>query len=307
MNSQSTNSIFLVKPANFGYNFETAISNAFQNEMNLEKEILKAHVLFEFEAMRKLLVEKGINVKLIDDTISPIKPDAIFPNNWISMHANGQVILYPMLAENRRLERRQEIIDVLKQEFQINEVSDFSISEKENLFLEGTGSIIFDHVNRNAYACISPRTDKDLFIKLCEKINYSPIYFHSFDQNGKEIYHSNVMMNIGKHYVVICLESITNLEEKQMVIDSFNKTKHQIIDISQEQLKSFCGNMLELKRPNEKNLLVMSNTAFEALKTDQKEILSQFCELTPIKIDTIETIGGGSVRCMITEIFLPKK
>lgn len=306
MNSQSTNSIFLVKPANFGYNLETSISNAFQNEVNLDAEEIKTKVIAEFDAMASLLLEKGIDVHIIVDTDFPIKPDAIFPNNWISMHANGQVILYPMLAENRRLERRPEIIDFLKQEFRINEVIDFSAFEKENQILEGTGSIIFDHKNKNAYACISPRTDKDLFINLCKEIDYKPIYFYSYDQNGKEIYHTNVMMNIGNGYVVICLESITDASEKQMVIHSFNKTKHQIIDVSQEQLKSFCGNMLELERLNKKNLLVLSNSAFEAFNNVQKEILSEYCELLPISIKTIETIGGGSVRCMIAEIFLSK-
>lgn len=306
MKQQSTNSIFLIKPTNFGYNLETSISNAFQNEVNLDEQEIKTKVLAEFEEMANLLLQKGIGVTIIEDTEFPIKPDAIFPNNWISMHADGKVVLYPMLAENRRLERRTDILETLKQDFKITEVIDLSHSEKENQILEGTGSIIFDHKNRNAYACISPRTDKDLFINLCKEIDYSPIYFHSYDQNGKEIYHTNVMMNIGNGYVVICLESITDVSEKQMVTESFNNTNHQIIDLSQEQLKSFCGNMLELGRANDKNLLAMSSSAFDALSKEQKEALSDYCELLPISIETIETIGGGSVRCMIAEIFLPK-
>lgn len=307
MNQQSTNQIFLIKPANFAYNLETSISNAFQNKINLDEAEIKTKVLAEFEEMENHLIEKGIDVHIIEDTNFPIKPDAIFPNNWISMHANGKVILYPMLAENRRLERRADILETLKQDFEITEILDLSFSETENQFLEGTGSIIFDHKNKNAYACLSPRTAKDLFIHLCENLNYSPIYFHSYDQKGKEIYHTNVMMNIGNGYVVICLESITNLVEKQMLIEHFTQTNHQIIVVSLEQLKSFCGNMLELERPNKKNLLVLSQTAFTALNNVQKEILSEYCELLPISIETIETIGGGSVRCMITEIFLPKK
>lgn len=256
--------------------------------------------------MANLLLEKGIDVHIFTDTEFPIKPDAIFPNNWISMHTNGKVILYPMLAENRRLERRTDILETLKQNFEVSDVLDLSEFERKNTILEGTGSIVFDHKNKNAYACISPRTDKDLFINLCKEIDYEPIYFHSYDQNGKEIYHTNVMMNIGNGYVVICLEGITNLKEKQLIIESFLETNYQIIVLSHEQLKSFCGNMLELERPNEKNLLVLSNSAFEALNNVQKEILSEYCELLPISIETIETIGGGSVRCMIAEIFLPQ-
>lgn len=307
MNQQSTNKIFLIKPANFAYNLETSISNAFQNEVNLDEGEIKAKVIAEFEEMANLLHQKGIDVHIIEDTEFPIKPDAVFPNNWISMHADGKVILYPMLAENRRLERRADILDTLKQDFSITEVLDLSAFEKENQILEGTGSIIFDHKNKNAYACLSPRTAKDLFIHLCETLNYTPIYFHSYDQNGKEIYHTNVMMNIGNGYVVICLESISNLKEKQMLIKHFTQTNHQIIDVSQVQLLSFCGNMLELERSNKKNLLVLSQTAFTALNNEQKEDLSKYCELFPINIETIETIGGGSVRCMIAEIFLPKK
>jgi hypothetical protein len=304
---QSSNSILLIQPARFGYNLETAISNTFQKATNLGKELTAQQALEEFKTMAQLLSEKGIDVTVVNDTDYPIKPDAIFPNNWVSFHQNGTVVLYPMLAKNRRLERRHEILDTIAQKFEIENTIDLSDNEQRQVFLEGTGSIIFDHIHKNAFACISPRTDKHLFEEACKLLGYAPISFHSADENNSDIYHTNVMMTIGNGYAVICLESIKNISEKTLITHSLESTGHKIIDISYQQMNAFCGNMLELELPEKKNILAMSQSAFEVLTENQKSDLEEFCELFPLKINTIEKNGGGSVRCMIAEIFLPKK
>src|SRR3972149_322754 len=233
---QTTKNILLIRPSNFVFNTETAASNAFQIKMNDSTEDVKQKVFNEFEAFATTLKAKGINVFVFDDTPVPQKPDAIFPNNWVTFHNDGTVILYPMCASNRQFERRPDIIDKLKQDFKITKVVDLSHYEKEKRFLEGTGSIIFDHNNKVAYACLSPRTDKELFIKVCNLLQYNPIVFHAYDKGGKEIYHTNVMMCIGEKFAVVCLDSITDEEEKKLVSKSLSKTGHQIIDITFEQM-----------------------------------------------------------------------
>jgi len=304
---QSTNHILLVRPANFGYNSETAESNTFQNIIPINNSVLRSQALKEFDQMVEKLKNARIDITLIEDTKTPLKPDAIFPNNWISCHANGQVILYPMEAQNRRTERRPQILDQIASKFEITHIHDITKNEENGRFLESTGSIIFDHNHRIAYACISSRTDEDLFFETCAFLDYQPISFQAYDQLGNQIYHTNVMMNIGIGYVVICLESIYDKTQRNIVIQTLKKSNLKIIDISLQQINSFCGNMLELKRIKQKNILAMSNTAFKALTSNQKADLSNYCELFPIRVDTIEQIGGGSVRCMILEIFLPKK
>lgn len=300
---QTTNNILLIRPSSFLFNTETAGSNVFQVELKEKEEVIKAKKLQEFEEFAAKLKAKGVNVFVIDDTKHPEKPDAIFPNNWISFHSDGTVILYPMFAPNRRLERRQDIIDLLKKDFEITKIIDLSKYEKENKFLEGTGSIIFDHINKIAYACLSPRTDKDVFVELCKHVDYKPVYFYSHDKSGKEIYHTNVMMCIGKHFAVVCLESITDLKEREIVSHSLTSTGHQIIDITFEQVTRFAGNVLELQTNDNKSILVMSQTAFDSITPTQKIELEKYSELFPLPIKTIETIGGGSARCMIAEIF----
>jgi hypothetical protein len=305
---QSTSNILLVRPSNFIFNAETAISNSFQNHLtNHDVASVSKKALDEFENFAAMLQEKGITVFIINDTEFPQKPDAIFPNNWVSFHADGTIILYPMHAPNRRNERRNDIIDEIKEKFTVNNVIDLSGHEKENKFLEGTGSIIFDHINKLAYACLSPRTDEGLFVEVCKLLNYTPICFHAYDKNGKEIYHTNVMMCIAENFAVICLESISNEDEKKAVIKSFTETRHQIIDISLEQVNHFAGNMLALKTRHNKDILVLSQSAFDILTGIQKKAIEKFCELIPLPIHTIETVGGGSARCMIAEIFLPRK
>ena len=304
---QTTSDILLVKPSNFGFNAQTATSNAFQNEL---KESASSHAdiaLDEFDSFIKELQKHGMNPVVIDDSQIPVKPDAIFPNNWISMHEDGKVILYPMCAPNRRLERRNEIVDKISELFIVNEVIDLSSRENEGRFLEGTGSIIFDHDNRKAYACISPRTEETLFKEVCKILGYSPVIFHSLDENNVLVYHTNVMMCIGKGFAVICLETIKDSLEKENVINSLKTSVHEIIDISISQMKNFAGNMLALENNQGQSLLAMSQSAFDSLSNQQKISLEKYATLLPLSINTIETIGGGSARCMMAEIFLEKK
>ncbi|MCE3259812.1 MAG: amidinotransferase [Bacteroidetes bacterium] len=301
---QSTDTILLIKPSGFVFNTQTASSNSFQNEIRSEGIAQKA--IEEFENFRATLDSKGIRVIAVDDTPSPQKPDAVFPNNWISFHPDGTVVLYPMAAANRRLERRQDIIDLLREKFEIKKIIDLSNYESENKFLEGTGSIVFDHVGKIAYACLSPRTDKDLLIEVCKLLNYKPVYFYSHDKNGKEIYHTNVMMCIGEKFAVICSESISDKEERASVLSSLQATGHEIIDIRFPQMNAFAGNMLCVKNKEGKTFLVMSQSAFQSLTHVQEHQLRKYSELLPIPIPTIETIGGGSARCMIAEIFSQK-
>lgn len=297
---QSAQNILLIRPANFGFNPETAHSNAFQNKTDFDKQ----KILSEFDAFAEKLKEKGVNVFVFDDTPNPLKPDAIFPNNWISFHPDGTIILYPMFAENRRSERRNDIVEKLKERFKIREILDLSGHEIEGRFLEGTGSIVFDHENKIAYACLSPRTDKELFIKVSEYLHYKPVYFHSYDMNGKEIYHTNVMMCIGENFAVICLDSINDNHEREVVTGLLSQTGHQIIDITFEQMNNFVGNMLVIRTNDNKSILALAQSSFDSLTTIQKKELKKYCKLVPLSTNTIETIGGGSARCMIAEVFL---
>lgn len=303
---QFTNNVLLVKPARFGFNEQTAPSNAFQKNIHTSFSNI-AEAIKEFDRMQLQLSESGINTLVIEDSKDPIKPDAVFPNNWISLHKNGTIILYPMEAVNRRWERRPEIIDILKNSFEVNQVIDFSNPEEKGKYLEGTGSIVFDHQNNLAYAAISTRTDKQLFDELCALIKYKGISFHSFDANRKPIYHTNVMMCIGNKFSAICLETISDSAEKALVRKSLEDTNHEVIEITMDQMKKFAGNMLQLQNKEGKYILALSNSAYEALSNDQKNKINHYTEMLPLKIPTIETIGGGSVRCMIAENFLPEK
>ncbi|MEO5967567.1 MAG: arginine deiminase-related protein [Ferruginibacter sp.] len=302
---QATNNILLIRPAKFGFNTQTESSNAFQNKVDETPEELIKKVNKEFELFASTLISKGINVLIINDTEFPAKPDAIFPNNWISFHSDGTVVLYPMNAVNRQAERRLDILEKLKEQYLISRILDFSHFEKQNKFLEGTGSIIFDHDNKIAYACISTRTNKELFLNVCEQLYYNAICFSSYDENGMEIYHTNVMMCIAEKFAVICLESITDKIERDFVIKSLESSGHTIIEISLDQVKNFAGNMLELKNLTGKSYLVMSASADDSLTQLQKDSIIKFSEIVPLNVSTIENTGGGSVRCMIAEVFLP--
>jgi hypothetical protein len=302
---QATQHILLIRPNGFAYNDETAVSNTFQQKIDLSSAAILQKVTDEFDAFANTLRLKGVNVLVIHDTKLPSKPDAVFPNNWASYHEDGTVILYPMCTHNRRLEKRPEIISILRQHYTVNNIVDLSAYESANRFLEGTGSIIFDHVNRIAYACLSPRTDKELFEQVAKQLHYKPFSFYAHNTAGIEIYHTNVMMCIAEKFAVICLDSISNAAEKQMVSQTLSQTGHEIIAISFDQMNRFAGNMLALNNNTNQDLLAMSQSAFDSLTADQKLIIEQYCEMVPLSIPTIETIGGGSARCMIAEIFLP--
>lgn len=298
---QSTNNILLIRPANFGFNEITAASNQFQKK----KEFDKQEVLAEFDTFAERLKEQGVNVFVFNDTPEPPKYDAIFPDNWISFHTDGTVVLYPM-SEGRQNERRQDIIEKLKEDFKIEKVIDFSEYERQGKFLEGSGSIISDHENKINYACLSPRTDKELFEKVSQTLGYQPVSFTAVDSEGQEIFHTNIMMSVGRGFSVICLESIKDEAERKVVIESLRRTGKEIVDISLAQMNNFACNMLVVLTNRNKTLLVLSESAFKALSGEQKSTLGKYCELFPLSIPTIEAVGGGSARCMIAEIFLPE-
>lgn len=302
---QFSNKVLLIRPANFGFNEQTAFSNAFQNKVDVSE--IRENVLNEFDEMHRQLMNAGIDVLIIEDTADPVKPDAIFPNNWISMHKRGKIVLYPMEAENRRLERRSDIVKQLSEQYDVKEWLDFSINEDFNQFLEGTGSVVFDHKDKTAYAAISSRTDPKLFDELCFALRYKPVAFHAFDDNNKLIYHTNVMMCIGYRFAVVCMDSISDTSEQALVRRSLIAAKREIIEISIDQMKCFAGNMLQLQNHERKKILALSQTAFDALSTQQKNKIKKFTEMLPLSIPTIEKTGGGSVRCMIAENFLPEK
>ena len=301
---QSTSHILMIRPVNFGFNEETAESNAFQNR-EAKDDDANTKAQQEFDGMVSALCANGVDVTVIDDTPEPYTPDSIFPNNWVSFHADGEVYLYPMQAENRRLERREDIIAKLEDRFSVKHVIDLSRFEQENKFLEGTGSMVPDRENKIAYACISPRTDRDVLDLFCEHAGYRPVTFDAVDEKGQAIYHTNVLMCVGTGFAVICLDSIPNPDEKLVVKESLSLTKKEIIDISFGQMNHFAGNMLEVKNSAGDTLIVMSQSAFDALLDEQKQILKKYGKLVHADIGTIETLGGGSARCMMAEVHLP--
>jgi hypothetical protein len=300
------NTVLLVRPASFGFNAETAVSNHYQQQ--LDGTSLKTLVLAEFDAAVATLRGRGVRVRVFEDAPEPVKPDAVFPNNWFSTHADGRLLLYPMCAPNRRTERRPELVEMLAREFAVREVVDLSGTEADNRFLEGTGSIIFDHAHRVAYAGLSPRTDAALFEQVAQRLGYWPVTFRAVDARGQEIYHTNVMMCVGPGFAVICLESIADAAERAVVVNSLTTTGHEIVAISQAQVGRFAGNMLALApEAGGQPLLILSQQAYDALTAAQREALARYAELVPLAIPTIETVGGGSARCMLAEIFLPAK
>jgi hypothetical protein len=303
-NQQTTSTILMISPVNFGFNEQTAGSNAFQNRNAIQQQV-QDKALNEFDNLVNVLQENGVEVIVVDDTPEPHTPDSIFPNNWVSFHQDGNVFLYPMMAENRRLERREDIIMQLEDEFKINHVVDLSRFEHENKFLEGTGSMVLDRENKIAYACLSPRTNKEVLDLFCMQSGYKSVLFHAVDENGMDIYHTNVLMCIGSKFAVICLDSIADEKEKAEVIASLNATHKEIVAISFAQMNRFAGNMLELKNKEGENLLVMSQNAYRSLNEDQKTTLQKHCKLLYADINTIENNGGGSTRCMIAEVHLP--
>lgn len=305
----SARAVFMIRPMAFQFNSETAVSNDFQNEV---KDLNALQVLTtaqtEFDAMVSELRSKNIEVVVFNDTTPPIKPDAIFPNNWISLGQEGIMTVFPMKTANRRLERRQDIIDYFLEKYDVSEYIDMSGYISDDIALEGTGSIVFDHAHRMAYACLSPRTDLKLLENYCQKINYTPIVFHAYDSSHQLIYHTNVVMCVGSGYVVMGLSAVEHKEEKQMLLDTFQSSSLELIELDSTQLlQSFAGNMLEVQSQNGKKYLVMSKRAFSSLHESQIQQISKYAEPLPVSIDIIETIGGGSARCMMAEIYLDKK
>ena len=294
----------MIRPVNFGYNEETAESNAFQNKDKNQQEV-QEKALAEFNNFVAILRNHGVDVIVIDDNPEPYTPDSIFPNNWVSFHDDGNVFLYPMQAENRRLERREDIIAELEDNFKVHHIVDLSRYEEENKFLEGTGSMVLDRVNKIAYACLSPRTDKDVLAIFCEQEDYTAVCFDAADEKGKAIYHTNVLMCVGTQFAVICLDSIPNPHEKVVVIEYLKSTQKEIVEITFEQMNQFAGNMLEVKTKNDETLIILSKSAFKALDDIQIALLEQYGKLVYADIHTIENNGGGSARCMMAEVHLP--
>ena len=300
---QITNTVFLVRPASFSYNTQTAASNTFQTKLEETPEKIQAKVLQEFDAFVAKLRSVGIAVQVFEDSTEPRKPDAVFPNNWISVHRDGTIVLYPMCTPNRRLERNPAVLEWLEKQKDFVTQIDYTSYETQDRFLEGTGSIIFDHNHRKAYACLSPRTDAMLFENLMVHLGYQAIAFNACDVNSVAIYHTNVMMSIGEGFVVICLESIRDEKERQKVMEEFHSSNLDVIAISLEQVSHFAGNMLALEG-TKGQIVVLSQRAFDCLTSTQKQALEQYAILLPMPIPTIEAIGGGSARCMIAEVFL---
>jgi hypothetical protein len=299
----------MIRPANFGFNEQTAANNSFQStDVIRDAQELKTVAKQEFDEMVEILRSKGIQITVIEDTDQPIKPDAVFPNNWVSFHENGTVITYPMYAPNRRIERRKDIIELLRLSYDIKNEYSFEFYEDEGgIFLEGTGSMILDRTHKIVYACLSQRTDITLLDKFCVLMGYKAVTFRSLDNAGKDIYHTNVMMALGEDFVVICMDSVQGEDRKNQLKHTFDQTKKTIVEINYTQMESFAGNMLEVLGRGGERYLVMSMTAFESLSEDQKNTLSKHTNLLPIAIRNIEKFGGGSVRCMMAENFLPTK
>jgi len=303
MDLQTTSQILMIRPVNFGYNSETAVNNAFQVAGitgNIQQRALE-----EFETFAALLIANNINLVIVNDTPYPHTPDSIFPNNWISFHAGGDICLYPMFALNRRLERKPAIIETISRQFIIRQTFDFSAREKDHRFLEGTGSMTLDRTNRIAYAVISPRTDHRVLNEFCETMNFTPHAFHAVDEQRNPIYHTNVMMCIAEEIAVICLDSIPDKEEKKNIIRALAHSGKEIISITFDQMNHFAGNMLQVRDNRNNKYMVMSEQAFQSLDIPQAKIIERNNRIIAAQLNTIESNGGGSARCMMAEIFLP--
>ena len=297
----------MIRPCNFRVNQETLENNFFQTKsIQLENDFILNQAIIEFDSLVKKMKASGINVLVYQDDFKHDTPDSIFPNNWVTFHKDKKIAIYPMFAENRRLERSENVIVFLEENnVKINEVIDYSEAEKNNFFLEGTGSMVLDRINKKTYCSISERTSENLIDEFCSDFNYMPIIFNSFhtvDSKRQKIYHTNVMMCVGKKYAVICLDSIDNKNERNKVIQSLEDDNKEIIIISEDQLNSFAGNMIELI-VNKNSFLIMSQIAYNSLNKNQIERLSKYSKIISSSVDTIEKCGGGSVRCMIAEIF----
>ena len=301
---QTTSHLLMIRPVNFTFNIETAVNNAFQSTQDVNAQEI---ALKEFNDFVTLLRQNGIDVTVIDDTKEPHTPDSIFPNNWISFHSDGSIVLYPMYATNRRQERKPLVVQILEEHFQINQQIDLSNYETENMFLEGTGSMVLDRENKIAYACISQRTNVDVLNNFCLQLGFMSHTFIATDLNAYPIYHTNVMMCVADRYVVICLESIATEEERKETVALLEKSGKEIISISIDQMNQFAGNMLQVENAVGKKYLVMSSQAYRSLIAEQISKIEKHNTILYSSLDVIERNGGGSARCMMAEIFLPEK
>lgn len=304
---QITDTLLMVRPLHFCMNEETATSNYFQKQSDEQPVSILQKAQSEFDAYVKVLREAGVNVIVVEDRVDVVTPDSIFPNNWISFHENGDVALYPMCAENRRLERREDIIEqVAKAGFQVERIIDLSEAEEQGAFLEGTGSIILDRENSLAYCALSPRSDEELFREFCEIFGYRPVIFNAFQAVGDQrlpIYHTNVLLTIGESFAVLCADSIDDESERNKVIHSLQRTEKEVILITEKQMSAFAGNMLQVCNAEGDRYLIMSSNAYGSLEKDQLERLKVHTEILTVDIPTIEQLGGGSARCMLAEVF----
>ncbi len=303
---QITNHILMVRPYLFGFNPETAADNAFQqDDGSLSTDQVQERALQEFDQLAEKLSAAGIDIIIVEDTEKPHTPDSIFPNNWITFHQRGMVVTYPMFSNIRRKERREDIINLISERFPFRDRIHFEHLEAKNLFLEGTGSLILDRINKIAYACLSERTRIDALNEFCKWMTYKPVSFTATDLNGQKIYHTNVMMALGENFAVICLDSINNSVEKEKVMNSLETTGKEVISISHEQMNAFAGNMLQVSAKDGKTYLVMSDQAKDSLSQEQIDQIQKYTNILSSPISTIETYGGGSVRCMMAEVFPP--
>ncbi|WP_370407635.1 citrulline utilization hydrolase CtlX [Tenacibaculum dicentrarchi] len=308
---QTTNTILMVRPASFRMNEQTAVNNYYQQELaNMLPATINAKAQQEFDAFVVKLKAVGVDVIVVEDTKETDTPDALFPNNWISFHQNGDVAIYPMFAENRRLEKREDVLTILEEQgFKINSIVDYSEAEEQDVFLEGTGSMILDRVNRKAYCALSPRADEELFIEFCEDFEYTPVIFTANQTvNGEvaAIYHTNVMMCVAETFAIVCLASIDDKKEKKSVVKHLKKSGKQVIAITEEQVVQFAGNMLQVKGANDEQFLIMSSSAYNSLTANQLQEINKHTTIIHSSLEVIETCGGGSARCMMAEVFLKK-
>lgn len=297
--------ILMIRPVNFGYNTETAVNNAFQVAGQDTQAQQKAQQ--EFDGFVNRLHANGVDVIVVNDTPEPHTPDSIFPNNWVSFHADGTVCLYPMFAHNRRQERKPHVLDKLRERFIIERTYDLTHHEKDQRFLEGTGSMVLDRDLKIAYACLSPRTDKSVLEEWCRALDYQPIVFDAVDSAGRPVYHTNVIMCVADRYIVICLDSLPQAAERELVCNTINQSGKELIDITLEQMNRFAGNMLQVASIQGETLLVMSTQAYESLAPEQVNRLRSYNRIIHAPLYTIETNGGGSARCMMAEVFLERR
>ena len=306
---QSTAQIMMIRPAKFGFNNETATSNRFQvdSPAAINRSQIQKLAQEEFDLMVSQMQTTGVNVHVFEDNEDLHRPDAVFSNNWVSFHQSGKVVLYPMMAESRRNERRRDIIKELEKTYKVEEIVDLTYFEKEGKFLEGTGSMVLDRRYKIAYACLSPRTHPDVLEAFADALGYELVTFSASDENDTAIYHTNVIMCVGDIFAIVCLEAIKDPDERLMVRSALEETNKYIVEISLDQVKHFAGNMLMIRNKDQDKFLVMSTQAFEALTKSQKEILNDYARIFHSDLSVIESHGGGSARCMMTEIHLPKR